>query len=93
MTAFANATAGKMRVGLNSRTLGRLLLPIAMATLQIFPVMVHADDAEGKKTPLGQFVTVDGTVDDHVFARVSSAAIKLQGQAVQEKHTRLASWA
>lgn len=85
MTAFANATAGKMRVGLNSRTLGRLLLPIAMATLQIFPVMVHADDAEGKKTPLGQFVTVDGTVDDHVFARVSSAAIKLQGQAVQEK--------
>ncbi len=47
---------------------------------------LSAGDAEAdpKKTPLGQFITVSSPVDDLVFARISNAAIKLQSQAVQE---------
>lgn len=43
----------------------------------------NSKDAE-KKTPIGQFVTVSSPIDDVVYAAVSSAAIKLQNQAVQE---------
>lgn len=37
-----------------------------------------------RKSPVGQFVTVSSPVDDAVFARISSAALKLQQKASQE---------
>jgi membrane-bound serine protease (ClpP class) len=42
------------------------------------------DPAPVRKNPVGQFVTVTSPVDDTVFARISSAALRLQQQASQE---------
>jgi membrane-bound serine protease (ClpP class) len=41
-------------------------------------------EKEATKSPIGQFITVGSPIDDQIFARVSNAAIKLQGAAAQE---------
>ena len=43
-----------------------------------------ADDAAPKEPPLGQFLTVTSPVDDAVFNRISTNALKLQHEAGQE---------
>lgn len=43
-----------------------------------------ADEAPQKKPPLGQFLTVTSPVDDAVFNRISTNALKLQHEAGQE---------
>ena len=64
----------------------RLPALLSMGLLLVAASGVRADDeAEAKKTPIGQFVTVNSPIDDLVFARVQNAAVKLQSQAVQER--------
>lgn len=43
------------------------------------------DDGAPKKLPVGQFITVSSPIDDAVFSRISSTALKLQHQAGQEE--------
>ena len=93
MTALAcatttdSSTCPSPRIAGHSRwNVGTLTFPAALMTL----LMVAANawgQAEAdipKKTALGQFVTVTSPVDDHVFAKISNVAIKLQSQSVQE---------
>ena len=58
----------------------------AVAFLLSFIDSASAADepAAQKRTPLGQFVTIASPVDDAVFNRVSTAALRLQQQATQE---------
>lgn len=66
----------------------RLSFALVYVGLLAVPWMAtHAadDDADAKKTPLGQFVTVTSPIDDTVYAKVSNAAITLQNRSVQEK--------
>ena len=62
-----------------TRTLTAALL-IFTATGFVFAV----DEAPQKKPPLGQFLTVTSPVDDAVFNRISTNALKLQHEAGQE---------
>ena len=53
--------------------------------LNFFDSASAADEPAAKKrSPLGQFVTIASPVDDAVFNRVSTAALRLQQQATQE---------
>ncbi len=85
MMAFANAVLGTMSSSLTPRFL-HIRFVAAMLVFQAVALVCHADDQddEARKTPIGQFVTIGATVDDIVYAKVSSTAIKLQGLAVQE---------
>ena len=48
--------------------------------------LLIADEATIKKPlPIGQFLTVTSPVDDAVFNRISTTALKLQQQASQEE--------
>ena len=47
--------------------------------------VVAGDEVPLKKVPLGQFLTVTSPVDDAVFNRISTTALKLQQQASQEE--------
>ena len=50
--------------------------------------LLAADEAPLKKhPPIGQFLTVTSPVDDSVFNRISTTALKLQQQASQEERT------
>ena len=49
------------------------------------PIASAVDEAPQKKIPIGQFVTVTSPVDDALFSRISSTALKLQHQAGQEE--------
>ncbi len=60
--------------------IGLVFVPLLFATRFVSAI----DEAPPKKLPLGQFVTVTSPVDDAVFNRISTAALKLQRQAGQE---------
>lgn len=66
----------------------RLILQTCLAVLSLFvsvPFSIAADEAApAKKVPAGQFITVTSPVDDVIFARISSIALKLQQKASQE---------
>ena len=51
------------------------------------PRLVRGGDeaAAAKKLPVGQFLTVTSPVDDIAYARISTTALKLQQQAMQEE--------
>jgi len=66
----------------SKRTAVRVFI-VAMQVMTATQLVV-ADDAPAKKPPLGQFLTVTSPVDDSVFGRVSTTALKLQTQAAQE---------
>lgn len=84
MMAFANAPSGSMRSSLRPK-FPRIRIVTTILLLHAVAINCRAEDQEeAKKTPIGQFVTIGATVDDIVYAKVSSAAIKLQGLAVQE---------
>ena len=88
MMAFANAGLGIMTTSQSHRMLFQRFFAV-LVLLQAASLACHAQDPaeekeEARKTPIGQFVTIGATVDDVVYAKVSSAAIKLQGLAVQE---------
>ena len=44
-----------------------------------------AKDAQDQLPPIGQFLTISGTVDDSVFGKVNRTALALQTRAQQEK--------
>jgi membrane-bound serine protease (ClpP class) len=44
-----------------------------------------AKDPQDQQPPVGQFLTISGTVDDSVFGRVNRTALALQTRAQQEK--------
>lgn len=67
--------------------LARNSIPIALAALQLFSIQgLDAQEAEqpGKQQPIGQFVTVMSPIQDEIYNRISTIALKLQHQAVQE---------
>jgi membrane-bound serine protease (ClpP class) len=57
----------------------------AMGLLFAAPPASAADEVPAKRLPLGQFLTVASPVDDSVFSRISTTALKLQHQAAQEE--------
>ncbi|MGE5193224.1 MAG: hypothetical protein ACM3U2_12075, partial [Deltaproteobacteria bacterium] len=77
------------------RSLNRLHLVVIVGLVCLrsgFELPLPADEAPaaGKQgdeqlTPIGQFLTISGTVDDAVLGRVSRAALALQTRAQQEK--------
>lgn len=63
------------------------LIRAFIAAVQVFAatgMILAADEAPPKKLPLGQFLTVSSPVDDAVFNRISTTALKLQHEAGQE---------
>lgn len=44
----------------------------------------QADKAQEQLSPIGQFVTISGTVDDALFGKVNRTGLALQSRAVQE---------
>lgn len=65
--------------------LGLLALGLNLGTGygQDQPVPAEADPAA--KPPIGQFLSLPGTIDDAVYGRVSRAALALQARALQER--------
>lgn len=59
---------------------------LSLAIVALICSVASADDVDAPvaKTPLGQFVTITSPVDDRLYARISTAALKLQGLAAQE---------
>lgn len=88
MTAIAkNRMSRRIAFGMLNLKDG-LSFALAYLGLLAIPWMAtHAadDDADARKTPLGQFVTVTSPVDDTVYAKVSNAAVTLQQRSIQEK--------
>src|SRR5579872_1456503 len=94
-----SSTSGKtiMRRWRESRSLrriSRLHLAAVVGLLCVragFEFPIPAEEAQnGAKDqdqlpPIGQFLTISGTVDDSVFGRVNRAALALQARALQEK--------
>lgn len=72
---------GATRIG--SRNFGGWVSLAVMVTAIAASHSFGQDNPE-KKTPVGQFLTVTSPVDDSVYHRVSTAALKLQSQASQE---------
>jgi membrane-bound serine protease (ClpP class) len=84
-----------MRRWIEAKTAGRAgLLPAAMICCLLTlagqsraqqPAEPTGGEKKAEPAPIGQFLTVGGTVDDLVFGRVSRAALALQARAQQEK--------
>jgi membrane-bound serine protease (ClpP class) len=76
------------------RSLNRLHLIVLVGLVCLragFEFPIPAEEVQpGKEgpeplAPIGQFLTISGTVDDSVLGRVNRAALALQARAVQEK--------
>ena len=66
----------------------RIMIPVCLTTFMLAltaqSAVAEGDPLRATKVPVGQFLTVTSPVDDTVFARISSAALKLQQTASQE---------
>ncbi len=76
--------------GLNRLHLILLVGLVCLRTGFEFPIPAQEAPPGGKEgqeslAPIGQFLTVSGTVDDSVLGRLNRAALALQARAVQEK--------
>src|SRR5438128_2013480 len=77
------------------RSFNRLHLAVVFGLLCLqggfeFPLPAEEGQPAGKEgqeplAPIGQFLTISGTVDDSTLGKVNRAALALQARALQEK--------